>query len=83
MNNFGLELDVDGLSVEHLVNLLIYPAEDLLIEVPEVNYEQNADYGCRQLNSLFANIAHIIYAPFDNRNSAMYYIANYFFARPF
>ena len=52
------ELDVNRLSVEHSVNLLVCPAEHLLIEVPEINYEQNADYHAEQLNGLFAEIAH-------------------------
>jgi hypothetical protein len=52
------ELDVDRLSVEHGVNLLVCPAEHLLIEVPEINNEQNADYHAKQLNGLFAEIAH-------------------------
>ena len=53
-----LELNVNRLSVEHSVNLLICPAEQLLIEVPEIDYEQNADYHAEQLNGLFAEIAH-------------------------
>ena len=52
------ELNVNRLSVEHSVNLLVCPAEHLLIEVPEINYEQNADYHTAQLNGLFAEIAH-------------------------
>lgn len=58
------ELDVDRLSVEHCVDLLVCPAEDLLIEVPEINYEQNADYSAKQLNGLFAEITHISVSPF-------------------
>ena len=52
------ELNVNRLSVEHSVNLLVCPAEHLLVEVPEINYEQNADYRAKQLNGLFAEIAH-------------------------
>lgn len=52
------ELDVDRLSVEHGVNLLVCPAEELLIEVPEINNEQSADYHAKQLNRLFAEFAH-------------------------
>lgn len=59
------ELDVDRLSVEHGVDLLVCPAEDLLIEVPEINYEQNADYSAKQLNGLFAEITHLAFLLFE------------------
>lgn len=52
------ELNVNRLSVEHSVNLLVCPAEHLLVEVPEINHEQNADYHAKQLNGLFAEFAH-------------------------
>ena len=35
------ELNVNRLSVEHSVNLLVCPAEHLLVEVPEINHEQD------------------------------------------
>lgn len=52
------ELNVNRLSVEHSVNLLVCPAEHLLVEVPEINHEQDTDYHAKQLNGLFAEFAH-------------------------
>ena len=39
------ELDVDGLAVEHGVDLLINPAHQLLVQIPEVHHEQRTDDG--------------------------------------
>ncbi len=58
-----LELDVGGLSVKHSVDLLVCPAEYLLVEVPEINHEQDTDGHRKHLKGFFANIAHIAYSP--------------------
>ena len=39
------ELDVDGLAVEHGVDLLINLAHQLLVQIPEVHHEQRTDDG--------------------------------------
>lgn len=58
-----LEFDVGGLSVKHSVDLLVCPAEYLLVEVPEINHEQDTDGHRKHLKGFFANIAHIACSP--------------------
>ena len=62
--HFESEPDVDRLSVEHSVDLLVCPAEHLLIEVPEVNHEKDCYDTEGYLSSLFAKFAHIAFTPF-------------------
>ena len=46
------ELDINGLAVKNRIDLLVSPAEELLVKVPEVHDEQYADSSAKHLKQL-------------------------------
>ena len=46
------ELDINGLAVKNRIDLLVGPAEELLVKVPEVHDEQYADSSAKHLKQL-------------------------------
>ena len=57
------ELNVNRLSVEHSVNLLVCPAEHLLVEVPEINTNRTPTTMLNSLTDFLQNL-HISVSPF-------------------
>ena len=43
------ELDINGLAVKNRIDLLVSPAEELLVKVPEVHDKQYADSSAKHL----------------------------------
>ena len=43
------ELDINGLAVKNRIDLLVSPAEELLVKVPEVHDKQDTDSSAKHL----------------------------------